>query len=45
MTWEWIAFVAIAALWTLGLQLIYAWKEVRMIQRMPDDQLRKLQSR
>lgn len=42
MTWEWIVFVAIAAAWSIAQYLIHAWKEVRMIQAMPEDMLREL---
>jgi len=40
VTWEWVAFLAVAAFWGLGMQAIHSWKEVRMIQRMTDEMLR-----
>jgi hypothetical protein len=44
MTWQWIVFVAIIAIYAIGVQAIHSWKEVRMIQQMPDDMLRELQN-
>jgi|KBSSwiStaDraftv2_1062776.scaffolds.fasta_scaffold843320_4 hypothetical protein len=41
MSWQWVVFVAVVALWTLGLQTVHSWKEVRMMQRMPDEVLKQ----
>lgn len=32
MTWEWVALIAIAAVWTLGLQLIHTWNQHQQIR-------------
>lgn len=41
MTWQWVTFTAIVAVWAIAIQFIHSWKEVRMVQRMPDELLRQ----
>ena len=41
MTWQWVSVLAVIAFWSVCAQALHSWKEVRMIQAMPEDTLRE----
>ncbi len=42
MTWDWLVLIGIVAFWTLGMQAIHSWKEVRMMQNGPEDTIKEM---
>lgn len=40
MSWQWVAVVALTAVWTLGFHAVNTWKEVQYGRMMPDDLVR-----
>lgn len=41
VTWQWVVFTAIVAIWAVAIQFVHTWKEVEMAKLLPEDMIRE----